>query len=193
MYEMNAKNITDETLVLKAQGGDKQAMDELMLRYSHLVRYLARKFFLVGGETEDLIQEGMMGLFHAVLDYKDKKDGGTSFKNFAYLCTWRKIIDAVKISKSKKNEPLNTSVFEQDVDFAIAVHDPEEEMILDDYRRELKRTMSRVLSDFEFKVFDMYLDGMTSAEICEATGKPPKSIDNAVQRSRKKLQEVLQK
>ena len=90
MYEMNAKNITDETLVLKAQGGDKQAMDELMLRYSHLVRYLARKFFLVGGETEDLIQEGMMGLFHAVLDYKDKKDGGTSFKNFAYLCVVRK-------------------------------------------------------------------------------------------------------
>ena len=193
MYESNEKNITDETLVLRAQSGDKQAMDELMLRYSHLVRYAARKFFLVGGETEDLIQEGMMGLFHAALDYKGKKKGGTSFKNFAYLCIWRKIIDAVRVSMSKKNEPLNNSVFAPDFDFAAFAPDPEEEIILDDDRRELKRTMSRVLSDFEFKVFDMYMDGMSCAEICEATGKAPKSVDNAVQPSRRKLQEVLKK
>lgn len=193
MHEEKDKNVTDEALVLKAQNGDKQAMDELLLRYSHLVRYAARKFFLIGGETEDLIQEGMMGLFHAALDYKGKKEGGTSFKNFAYLCIWRKIIDAVKSSMSKKNEPLNNRVFTPDVDFVAFAPDPEEEMILDDDRRELKRTMSRVLSDFEFKVFDMYMDGMSCAEICEATGKAPKSVDNAVQRSRRKLQEVLKR
>lgn len=193
MYETNANNSTDETLVSRAQSGDKQAIDDLLLRYSRLVRYCARKFFLVGGETEDLIQEGMMGLFSAILDYKGKADGGMNFKNFAYLCVWRRIVDAVKSAASKKNAPLNNGISANGLELISYAPDPEEEMILNDDKQELKKVMSRVLSDYEFKVFNMYMDGMTSAEICETIEKSSKSVDNAVQRSRKKLQEALKK
>ncbi|MBQ8295977.1 MAG: sigma-70 family RNA polymerase sigma factor [Clostridia bacterium] len=184
---------TDEELVESAQSGDKQATEELLLRYAGLVRGCARGFFLMGGETEDLIQEGMIGLYHSIVDYRKKEDG-RSFKNFAYLCVSRRIIDAVKTSARKKNAPLNNGV-------SILVADdwtepglsPEDLLILNDDRREFKQKMSRVLSDFEFKVTTMYMDGMTCVEICDATGKSAKSVDNAIQRSKKKLQEIIKK
>ena len=96
----------DERLVELAQQGDKSSMEELLTRYSGVVRVRARGFFLVGGDTEDLIQEGMIGLYHAINDYKQSVNGA-SFKNFAYLCITRRIIDAVKSSARKKNMPLN--------------------------------------------------------------------------------------
>ena len=182
---------TDEELVVLSQKGDKQATDELLRRHSDLVRGCARGFFMIGGETEDLIQEGMIGLYHAIMDYQDR-EGGRSFKNFAYLCVSRKIIDAVKISASKKNAPLNTGVSIQgDDEWATSELSPEEMLILNDDRREFKQKMSRVLSDFEFKIATMYMDGMRCAEICEATGKSAKSVDNAIQRSKRKLQALL--
>ena len=186
---MSAK--TDEELVELAQKGNKAATDELLRRHASLVRGCARGFFMVGGETEDLIQEGMIGLYHAILDYKQREDG-RSFKNFAYLCVSRKIIDAVKISASKKNAPLNTGVpMQAEEDWVASGLSPEDMLILNDDRREFNQKMSRVLSDFEFKIATMYMDGMRCAEICEATGKSPKSIDNAIQRSKRKLQELL--
>ncbi len=185
-------NRTDEELVKCAQAGDQQATETLLLRHSGLVRGCARGFFLVGGETEDLIQEGMIGLYNAIGDYKKSKDG-MSFKNFAYLCVTRRIIDAVKMSARKKNEPLNNCVIPLDSDWVFSGLSPEDMLILNDDRRELKQKMSRVLSDFEFKVTSMYMDGMSCAEICETTGKTVKSIDNALQRSKKKLQQVLKK
>ena len=182
---------TDEELVWLAQKGDKQATDELLRRHSSLVRGCARGFFVVGGETEDLIQEGMIGLYHAIMDYRQREDG-RSFKNFAYLCVSRKIIDAVKSSASKKNAPLNTGVSMQAEEGWVASGlSPEDMLILNDDRREFNQKMSRVLSDFEFKVTTMYMDGMRCAEICEATGKTQKSVDNAIQRSKRKLQELL--
>jgi RNA polymerase sporulation-specific sigma factor len=193
MYETNIKKLTDEELVSLAQKRDTQAMDELLLRYSQLVRFCARKFFLIGGETDDLIQEGMMGLFSAILDYKGKDEGGMRFKNFAYLCIWRKIIDAVKVAASKKNEPLNSGISADGLEIVSYAPDPEQIIIFDDDKRELKKVMSQVLSDYEFKVFNMYMDGMTCAEICEIIHKSGKSVDNAVQRSRKKLQEAFKK
>jgi RNA polymerase sporulation-specific sigma factor len=187
---MSAKK--DEELVQLSQNGDKQATDELLRRYSGLVRGCARGFFVVGGETEDLIQEGMIGLYHAITDFQKKEDG-RSFKNFAYLCVSRKIIDAVKISSSKKNAPLNTGVsMQEEEDMAASGLSPEDMLILSDDRRELKQKMSRVLSDFEFKIMTMYMDGMRCAEICEATGKSTKSVDNAIQRSKKKLQALFE-
>ena len=93
---------SDEGLVELSQNGDKQATELLLLRHSGLVRGCARRFFLVGGETEDLIQEGMIGLYNAIGDYRKKEDG-RSFKNFAYLCVSRRIIDAVKATTRKKN------------------------------------------------------------------------------------------
>ncbi len=182
----------DEELVRLSQNGDKQATDELLRRHSDLVRGCARGFFLVGGEMEDLIQEGMIGLYHAIMDYQEKENG-RNFKNFAYLCVSRKIIDAVKISASKKNAPLNTGVSMQEgEDFVSSLLSPEDMLILSDDRRELKQKMSRVLSDFEFKIATMYMDGMRCAEICEVTGKSPKSVDNAIQRSKKKLQALFE-
>lgn len=181
---------TDEELVNLAQEGDKQAMETLLLRYSGLVRGCARKFFLIGGETEDLIQEGMVGLYRAVGDYRKREDG-RSFKNFAYLCISRRIIDAVKLSARRKNEPLNRGVSMLETESVDTSLSPEDMLILNDDRREFQQKMSRVLSDFEFKITTMYMDGMTCAEICEATGKSVKSIDNAIQRSKRKLQEFL--
>ena len=186
------KRKQDEELLLLAQSGDKQATEELMRRHSGLVRRCARGFFLIGGETEDLLQEGMIGLYSAILDYR-KKDGGSNFKNFAYTCISRQIIDAVKAAASKKNEPLNGGVFLNDVEWMLAESgmNPEEALILSDERREFRQKMSRELSDFEFKVITMYIEGMSCAEICAVTGKTLKSVDNAVQRSKKKLQKIL--
>lgn len=183
------KEKTDEALVALAQKGDKQATETLLLRHAELVRGCARRFFLVGGETEDLIQEGMIGLYGAIGDF-EKKEGGRSFKNFAYLCVTRRIIDAVKNSARKKNIPLNY-VSEIEEDRADSGLDPEEMLILSDDMRELKQSMSRVLSDFEFKVTSMYVDGMSCSEICAVTGKSVKSIDNALQRSKRKLQQTI--
>ena len=192
MYEMNGKKL-DEELVALAQNGDKQAMEELLIRHAGLVRGCARGFFLIGGETEDLIQEGMIGLYGAISDYREGETA-SNFKNFAYLCISRRLIDAVKSSARKKNSPLNDATPIGIIDEGkglSASFNPEDLLILRDDRREFRQKISGVLSDFEFKVTTMYMDGMTCAEICEATGKPAKSVDNALQRSKKKLQEVL--
>ena len=191
MYELNGKK-SDEELVALSQNGDKQATEALMLRHAGLVRGCARGFFLIGGETEDLIQEGMIGLYNAIGEYQ-QSEGNSSFKNFAYLCVSRRIIDAVKASARKKNSPLNTatSIGVVEAEVLTGGLNPEDMLILQDDRREFRQKMSGVLSDFEFKVTTMYMDGMSCAEICEATGKSGKSVDNALQRSKRKLQEVL--
>ena len=181
---------TDEELVGLSRQGDKVATEALLLRYAELVRGCARRFFLAGGETEDLIQEGMIGLYVAIGDY-EKKENNRSFKNFAYLCVTRRIIDAVKNSARKKNAPLNY-VSELKETYVFDGLNAEDMLILDDDRRELKQLMSRTLSDFEFKIATMYVDGMSCSEICEATGKSAKSVENALQRSKRKLQ-VLKK
>lgn len=183
---------TDETLVAMAQSGDKIAEAELLLRYRNLVRFYARKFFLVGGETEDLIQEGMIGLYQAIGSFKKENADNRGFKKFATLCVWRQIIDAVKVAAGKKNEPLKdyVSITEEGTPFYEL--DPEQTVILNDDRKELNEKMSRILTDTEFKVFTMYMDGRSCAEICEITGKGYKSVDNAVQRSKQKLRKAFQ-
>ena len=184
---------TDESLVERAQAGDKQATEELLSRYAGLVRGRARGFFLVGGETEDLIQEGMIGLYRAVSEYRVDREGGMSFKNFAYLCVSRRIIDAVKASARKKNVPLNNYVSLFQSEWEMPVSSPEDEVIRGEDRREFLQKMSKELSDFEFRVTVMYMDALSCAEICEATGKEEKSVDNAIQRSKKKLQKLLKR
>ena len=180
---------TDETLVVAAQKGDKIAEEEILVRYRNLVRYCARKFFLIGGETEDLIPEGLIGLYQAIGSYKSSETGASSFKNFVFLCVWRRIVDAVK-KASNKREIIDVSLSVED-ELLFAASNPEESVILDDDRRELNVMMSRELTDFEFKVFSNYMDGASCAEICQLTGKSPKSVDNAVQRSKQKLRKAL--
>ena len=147
----------------------------------------------LGAETEDLIQEGMIGLYRAVGEYRPDREGSMSFKNFASLCVSRRIIDAVKASARKKNVPLNNYVSLFQSEWEMPVSSPEEEVIRGEDRREFLQKMGRELSDFEFRVTVMYMDGLSCAEICEATGKEEKSVDNAIQRSKKKLQKLLKR
>ena len=188
------KMCKENELISLAQSGDGRAMETLLSRYANMVKSCAHGFFLLGGETEDLIQEGMVGLYVAIMDYRDKEDG-SSFKNFAYMCVKRRIIDAVKRASSKKNSPLNDGVSAEEVDgwLIYSAFNPEESLILSDEKRELKQEMIRLLSDFEYKVFSLYMEGMSGAQICEATGKTEKSVSNALQRSKAKLQEVFKK
>ncbi len=184
--------LSDEQLVQKAQSGDNQATEKILLRYSDVVRGRARRFFLVGGETEDLIQEGMIGLYKAIGDYK-LGETSLSFKNFAHLCISRRLIDAVKSSARKKNVPLNNYVSLFSGEYEDVTKNPEDELIQSESRKEFMQEMSKELSDFEFRVIVMYIDGMSCLEICQATGKSEKSVDNAIQRSKKKLQKLLKK
>ncbi len=187
----NIEKKTDEELVALSANDDR-AMEELLRRHAGLVRSCARRYFLIGGETEDLIQEGMIGLYRAIGDYDIHREKGCSFKNFAYLCISRQILDVVKTVYRKKNGVLH-SLQPLDVEMVETALDPEELLILSDEQKEFRQKMSRVLSDFEFKITTMYMDGMTCAEICESTGKSPKSVDNAIQRSKRKLLQVLKK
>ncbi|MBQ9728640.1 MAG: sigma-70 family RNA polymerase sigma factor [Clostridia bacterium] len=189
--EFGNNKLSDEELTARSQRGDQAATEELLTRYAGIVRGKARQFFLNGGDTEDLIQEGMIGLCFAIGDYRGG-DGNLSFKNFAHLCVSRRIIDAVKKSARKKHAPLNNAVSLLGMDEEAADCNPEEEMILNDDRREFMQKVSRALSDFEFKIMMMYIDGMTREEICEATEKSEKSVDNAIHRSKKKLQDLYQ-
>ncbi len=185
---------SDETLAEAAQNGDNAATEELLLRYKNAVRAHARRFFLAGGETDDLVQEGMVGLYFAVRDYR--RDSGKSFKNFAYLCVTRRIYDALRSMTRLKNEPLNDSISLFDPLVTDVLEDgtsPEKELIDTESKAEVRMKLMKELSDFEFRVFTMYLEGMSYANICEATGKPQKSIDNAISRSKKKLQRAFLK
>ena len=176
----------DEELVLLSEEGNEGATEELLRRHSGLVRSCARHYFLVGGETEDLIQEGMIGLCRAIRNYDGDREGGRSFKNFAYLCISRQILDAVKKASKSIVEALPLNVY-----IAESGMIPEDILILSDEQKEFRQKMSKALSDFEFKATTMYMDGMSCAEICEATGKTAKSVDNALQRSKRKLLEII--
>ena len=184
MNEITAKNAEDK-LAKAAQKGDKAAEEKLLNRYAPLVRSAARRYFLQGGETEDLIQEGMIGLYSAIRDYVPEKNG--SFSSFAYVCISHRILDAVRTSLKKRNQPLNTSVPLLAAEGVASENDPLESMIRLENNREFAGKMSGVLSDLEFRVVTMYVDGFSVSEICEATGKSVKSVDNALQRSKKKI------
>ena len=185
------KRTTDEQLAALAQSGDKEAQKRLLERYAPLVRSRARYYYLAGGETEDLIQEGMMGLFCAITEY-GQKEGSLRFSGFAEMCVQRRILDAVKASGRLKNLPLKNyvSLFDRSREI-VDEYDLDEKMIREEERREFLQRISRLLSDFEFRVIVMYIDGMSLLEICKATGKDSKSIDNAVQRCKKKLEKII--
>ena len=197
MVESGEKNkktqgqVSDEQLVAAAKSDDKQAMETLLLRYTGLVRSIARGYFLLGGDAEDLIQEGMIGLYNAVSDYEPST---SRFKTFARLCITRRILDAVKASGRQKNQPLNNyvSLFDEGVDL-LTEEDPLSEMIHREDGEELFRKMNEVLSDLEFRIMMMYMKGMSTAEICKMAKKDEKSVDNALQRSKKKLQKAFER
>lgn len=181
---MQGRRETDEALVLKAQKGETRAAEEILLRYKSAVRARARQYFLEGGETEDLVQEGMIGLYSAIGAYKE--DGGKSFKNFAYLCVTRRIYDVLRSVGRQVGGGL-----EFDPDTLSEGDTPEDFVIDGESRAELNRKLMKELSDFEFRVVTMYLEGMSYAEIADIAGKDMKSVDNALARAKKKLQKAF--
>ena len=184
-------SITDETLCARAASGDRAAEETLVLRYSRLVRVCARPFFLAGGDSEDLIQEGMIGLFKAIRDFCLDKD--SSFFHFAGLCIHRQLYSAIEASNRKKHQPLNSylSFFEQGAEGSIGfTSSPEQLVIEQEVSRDLWNRVNSRLSPMEKQVLQFYLDGNNYMQIAGLMKKSPKSVDNALQRIRQKIRQM---
>lgn len=184
---------TDEELIVRLRAGEREITDYLIDKYKSLVRTRARALYLVGGDHEDLIQEGMLGLFKAVRDYKPEKEA--SFATFAGLCIDRQMYSAVASSQRQKHQPLNSfvslsePVSEQELRL-VDEETPEEIMISRENVIGMHERIKERLSKFEYQVLELYLKGYDYTQIAEKLGKQPKAIDNALQRIRSKVREV---
>lgn len=204
----NMEVLPEEVLIQRAQAQDYDAMDALMQRYKGIVRKRARSLFIIGGDQDDLMQEGMIGLFKAIQDYDKSKEA--VFSTFAELCISRQLYSAVKSSNRKKNIPLNTYVsiyspvyseqgeetegsFMVDHSLEAAELSPEEILIDRENVCSLRCKIEECLSAMEKQVFDLYMEGMTYQEIARHLDKEPKSIDNALQRIKSKVNKALNK
>ena len=185
---------TDEELIAKLRQGEPEVMDYLIDKYKSMVRQKARVLYLVGGEQDDLIQEGMIGLFKAVRDYHAEKDA--SFRTFAQLCVDRQMYRAIQSSNRQKHQPLNSYVSMSSEEWENEVRtmlqqSPENIVIAQENAAHLESKIRNQLSKFENQVLDMYLDGDNYLTIADKMGKTPKSIDNALQRIRMKVKECV--
>jgi RNA polymerase sporulation-specific sigma factor len=190
---------SDDELVYAARSGDDVALTELLTRYRVFARVKARSYFLVGADQEDILQEGMIGLYKAIRDFNPEMQ--TSFRGFAELCVTRQIITAIKTATRHKHQPLNSYVsFSRpvlgdddcervlgDVIPTVAITDPADLVISSERIRALQQHFDDVLSDLEAEVLRLYVDGKSYQEIAEAVGRHVKSIDNALQRIKRKL------
>jgi RNA polymerase sporulation-specific sigma factor len=203
--EQTYKIAKDEELVLMAQNGDDAAQEYLLDKYKSLVRAKSRAYFLIGADSEDIIQEGMIGLYKAVRDYNEEKNA--SFRSFAELCVNRQMITAIKAATRQKHQPLNSyvslnkPVYEEEseqtyMDFlqsdSGALLNPETLLIGQENKHFLEDQMVKNLSSFETRVLVLYLQGRSYFEIAHVLDKPEKSIDNALQRVKKKLEKFLE-
>ncbi|MCE5187780.1 MAG: RNA polymerase sporulation sigma factor SigH [Eubacteriales bacterium] len=195
--------LSDEELLSLHRAGDTRAEDALYARYKQIVRSRARTYFLIGADREDIIQEGMIGLYKAVLDYSF--DRQVSFRSFAELCITRQIISAIKGATRKKHMPLNTyisfnrSVFEGDnerplIDVLTSsrMTDPEEVLIGRENYAAVADSIEHSLSKLEHSALGLYLYGYSYQQIADALQISTKSVDNAIQRVKKKLEARLQ-
>ena len=180
---------SDEELISRLRSGESEISDYLMEKYKELVRYKARAMFLIGGETDDLIQEGMIGLFKAVQNFQPDKD--TSFQTFATLCIDRQLYSAIQNSNRQKHMPLNSYISlseeEQEDIEGNWMESPEAIIIDQESTRALEQEIQKVLSPMENKVLNYYLRGYNYIKIAKLMDKTPKSIDNALQRIRGKI------
>jgi len=199
-YELES----DETLAAMTQSGDHEAMEFLMNKYKNMVRGRARTLFLVGADKEDLIQEGMIGLYKAIRDFQPEKNA--SFQNFAELCINRQMYSAIKGSNTKKNQPLNNYISIDRMDASEGQENPVEQLLGINFEKNknpeqlmldkeaasvLEYTLVGHLSEMEKKVLHFYMKDMNYNQIAVALGKEPKAVDNALQRIKKKLTQVL--
>lgn len=201
-YEVFDK-MTDEDIVSEAQEHDNVLAQEYLLhKYRNFVRAKARSYFLIGAEREDIIQEGMIGLYKAIRDFKNDKQ--SSFRAFAELCVTRQIITAIKTATRQKHIPLNSYVslnkpiYDEDSDrtlldviSGIKVANPEDMVISREEFTDIEGKMNDILSDLEWQVLMSYLDGKSYQEIAADLGRHIKSIDNALQRVKRKLEKCI--
>ncbi|WP_157061886.1 RNA polymerase sporulation sigma factor SigH [Alicyclobacillus ferrooxydans] len=193
---------TDEDLVEAVHSGNDEALEYLIHKYRNFVRAKARSYFLIGADREDIIQEGMIGLYKSIRDFREDKL--TSFKAFAELCITRQIITAIKTATRQKHIPLNSYVsldkpiYDEDSDrtlldviCAARVSDPEELVIHQEEFDDIELKMAELLSDLERQVLMLYLDGRSYQEIAIDLDRHVKSIDNALQRVKRKLEKYL--
>ena len=187
---MDFEKFSDEELCEKAKGGDGEAENYLLNKYKNLVRAKAKTLYLLGGDREDLIQEGMIGLFMAVRDFDKNKNA--SFSTFANLVCERRMYNAIKAGQAGKNLPLNTyiSLYEGQ-DFINNLLEPEGFVIDKENTVFLLEKLSEVLSKLEEEVLDLYLSGKDYKEIAEMLERSPKSIDNALGRIKTKFKTVI--
>ncbi len=191
--------MTDEQIVLEVQKGDKQALSYLMNKYKELVNIKVSKYFMVGAERDDIVQEGLIGLFKAIKMFK--KDKNNSFKSFANMCIERQLITAIKSSTRQKHMPLNSylslnaSAYDNEEENGIElintldnkmVEDPLETVMKKEYYEQIESSIEKSLSAFEKQVLDGYVKGYSYITIAKQLDSPVKSVDNAIQRIRKK-------
>jgi len=192
----------DEELIEIIRCGDEHAQEYILNKYKPLVKAKARAYFLIGADSEDIIQEGMIGLYKAIRDYQDDKNA--SFHVFADLCVNRQIITAIKAATRQKHIPLNSyvslnkPVYEEDSNLTYLdmlkegeILNPEALLIGQEDKNTIETHIAKVLSEFESRVLLMYLQGRSYYEISEIIRKPEKSVDNALQRVKKKIQRFL--
>ena len=196
-------DMTDEELVSLVHSGNTEALDFLITKFRPFVRMKARSYFLIGADKEDIIQEGMIGLYKAIRDFKSDKL--SSFRAFAELCIIRQIITAIKTATRQKHIPLNSyisldkPIYDEESDRTLmdvltgnGVDDPEDLIIHNEEFQYMEEKMGEVLSELEREVLALYLDGQSYQEISEKLERHVKSIDNALQRVKRKLERHLQ-
>jgi len=196
------KNMSDEELLELLRAGDSKITDYLLEKYRNFVRAKARTYFLIGADREDVIQEGMIGLYKAIRDYKP--ESGSSFRTFADLCITRQIITAIKTATRQKHLPLNSYIslnkpaYEDDNENALIEtfiekrrSDPEEIMINKEKFQIFEEKLVASLSKYESCVLKRYVCGHSYVQIAAELGKTEKSIDNALQRIKKKIEKVV--
>lgn len=193
----NYKEMSDEGLVDQAKSGDKNALEYLINKYKELVNMKVSKYFIIGAEKEDIVQEGLIGLYKAVKSYSPDKQN--SFKTFANMCIERQLITAIKSSNRQKHMPLNSylslnaSAYENDEESTLfdtynahQIEDPLDTITKQEYYKSVEIAIDKSLSDFEKQVLNRYMKGESYIQIAEKLDTPVKSIDNAIQRIRKK-------
>ncbi len=204
IMEKNYSNYSDEELIVQLRDGEEGITEYLMNKYKNLVRSKAKSMYILGADSDDLIQEGMIGLFKALRDYDSGRDA--SFFTFADLCVSRQMYTAVQASKRQKHIPLNTYVSlygsvgknhdgeeEELVNLLadVAGQSPEDVVIDRENVIQLEQTIERELSSFEKQVLDLYLTGMRYQQIAKVLGRDDKSTDNALQRIKTKLRKAI--
>lgn len=196
--------MTDEEIIKEIRNGDKQALTYLMNKYKEIVNLKVGKYFMVGAEKEDIIQEGLIGLFKAIKTFNAEKNN--TFKTFANMCIERQLITAIKSSNRQKHMPLNSylslnmSAYDNEEENGAelmdtfdskTIEDPLETIINKEYYDEIEKSIDKTLSQFEKQVLDRYMKGESYVTIAKRLDSPVKSVDNAIQRIRKKAMKNL--